>query len=250
MSQRSRTGMVVASLVAVGALATGCSVVNKVKQAVHTVEGNKATIDSFTQNLQSTNDTPFEATYTTTGSSPATVVYAVDPSSGGLAFHETQTGSNASNMQLIVNSSGEYVCNQSGSGGAWSCQKLGQADAATENKIFDVYTPSHWVSFLKGVSLVAGLAGDKVTHLDDVAQRLRHELRRPGRPRRARHQHHLQHVPGHPRLRQGRVGLDELPDHELLVVSQSVAVPAAAGGHRDDAHDVARPTGTGGIRTQ
>ena len=35
---------------------------------------------------------PFEATYTTTGSSPATVVYAVDPSSGGLAFHETQTG--------------------------------------------------------------------------------------------------------------------------------------------------------------
>ncbi len=163
MTQPSRTVMVMASLVAVGALVTGCSVVNKVKQAVHTVEGNKATIDSFTQNLQSTNDTPFEATYTTTGSSPATVVYAVDPSSGGLAFHETQTGSNASNMQLIVNSSGEYACNQSGAGGAWSCQKLGQAAAATENKIFDVYTPSHWVSFLKGVSLVAGLAGDKVS---------------------------------------------------------------------------------------
>jgi hypothetical protein len=163
MSQPSRTGIVMASLVAVGALATGCSVVNKVKQAVHTVEGNKATIDSFTQNLQSTKDTPFEATYTTTGSSPATVVYAVDPSSGGLAFHETQTGSSASNTQVIVNSSGEYACSQSGSAAAWSCQKLGQADATTENKIFDVYTPSHWISFLKGVSLVAGLAGDKVT---------------------------------------------------------------------------------------
>ncbi len=62
-----------------------------------------------------------------------------------------------------MNSSGEYTCNQSGPGGAWSCQKLGQADAATENRIFDVYTPSHWISFLKGVSLVAGLAGDKVT---------------------------------------------------------------------------------------
>jgi len=62
-----------------------------------------------------------------------------------------------------VNSSGEYTCNQSGAGGAWSCQKLGQADAASENKIFDIYTPSHWISFLKGVSLVAGLAGDKVT---------------------------------------------------------------------------------------
>ena len=152
-----------AVLVAVGALATGCSAVSKVKQDVHTVEGNKSTVDSFTQNLQSTKDTAFEATYMTTGGSPATIVYAVDPSSGGLAFHETQTGSNPSNIQLIVNSSGEYVCNQSGAAGAWSCQKLGTADAATENKIFDFYTPSHWISFLKGVSLVAGLAGDKVT---------------------------------------------------------------------------------------
>jgi hypothetical protein len=38
-------------LVAVGALATGCSAVSKIKQAVHNVEGNKATIDSFSQNL-------------------------------------------------------------------------------------------------------------------------------------------------------------------------------------------------------
>jgi hypothetical protein len=137
--------------------------VSKVRHDVHTIEGNKATIDSFTQNLQSNTSTPFEATYTTTGSAPATILYAVDPSSGGLAFHETQTGSSASNIQVIVNSSGEYSCSQSGSGGAWSCQKLGQADAATENQIFDLYTPSHWISFLKGVSLVAGLAGDKVT---------------------------------------------------------------------------------------
>jgi hypothetical protein len=162
MAQRSRSALVVA-LVAVGALATGCSTVDRVKEAVHTVEGNKATIDSFNQNLQSSKDAPFEATYTTTGSSPATVVYAVDPSSGGLAFHETQTGSSASKVQIIVNSSGEYLCNQSGSTGAWSCQKLSKADAATQNKIFDIYTPAHWVSFLRGVSLVAGLAGDQVT---------------------------------------------------------------------------------------
>jgi hypothetical protein len=153
----------VAALVAVGALAAGCSVVSKVKLDVHRVEANKSTVDSFTQNLQSSKDTPFEATYMTTGISPATIVYAVDPSSGGLAFHETQTGSSASNVQIVVNSSGEYTCNQSGAAGAWSCQKLGQADAASENKIFGVYTPSHWISFLKGVSLVAGLSGDKVT---------------------------------------------------------------------------------------
>jgi hypothetical protein len=163
MAQRSRIGFRVVLLVAVGALASSCSVVSKVKQEVHTVEGNKATIDSFTQNLQSTANAPFEATYMTTGSAPATIVYAVDPSSGGLAFHEGQTGANPSNVQVIVNSSGEYLCNQSGSAGAWSCQKLSKADAATQNKIFDIYTPSHWVSFLKGVSLVAGLAGDKVS---------------------------------------------------------------------------------------
>jgi hypothetical protein len=163
VSDRSRIGFSLLALVAVGTLAAGCSVVSKVKQDVHTVEGNKSTVDSFSQNLNSSKNTPFEATYVTTGSSPATIIYAVDPSSGGLAFHETQTGSSASNVQVIVNSSGEYVCNQSGSNGPWSCQKLGKADAATENKIFDVYTPSHWVSFLKGVSLVAGLAGDKVT---------------------------------------------------------------------------------------
>jgi hypothetical protein len=163
MTQRSRIGFLIVSLVLAGAFAASCSAVGKIKQAVHTVEGNKATIDSFNQHLQSTANTPFAATYATTGSFPATVVYAVDPASGGLAFHETQTGSNPSNVQLIVNSSGEYLCNQSGSGGAWSCQKLDKADAATQNKIFDVYTPSHWTSFLKGVSLVAGLAGDKVT---------------------------------------------------------------------------------------
>lgn len=160
---RRRISTLVALLVCVGLVGTGCSAVNKVRNAVHTVEGNKATIDSFTQNLQSTSTTPFQATYTTTGAAPATVVYAVDPASGGLAFHETQTGASPSAVQVIVNSSGEYVCNQSGSGAAWSCRKLGQADAAAENKVFDLYTPSHWISFLKGVSLLAGLAGDTVT---------------------------------------------------------------------------------------
>jgi hypothetical protein len=163
MAERSRIWLMVLGLLAVGTLAASCSAVSRIRQTVHTVEGNKATIDSFNQNLQSTTTAPFEATYMTTGSSPATIVYAVDPSSGGLAFHETQTGSTASNVQIIVNSSGEYLCNQSGTAGAWSCQKLSKADAATQNKIFDIYTPSHWINFLKGVSLVAGLAGNKVT---------------------------------------------------------------------------------------
>ena len=206
---------------------------------MHTVESNKSTVDSFTQSLQSTKDTAFEATYTTTGGSPATIVYAVDPSSGGLAFHETQTGSNPSNIQLIVNSSGEYKCSSpSASGGPWSCQKLGTADAATENKIFDVYTPSHWISFLKGVSLVAGLAGDKVTTstmslngfdmncVDLVAK---------GEPGTSTICSTSQGILGYVKR---CVGVDDLPDHELLVVALGIAVPVAARRHRHDVHHV------------
>ena len=64
---------------------------------------------------------------------------------------------------VFVNSSGEYSCSPGASGGPASCQKLGTAGATAENQIFDIYTPAHWVSFLKGLSVVAGLAGDKVS---------------------------------------------------------------------------------------
>ena len=87
MSQFSKVWILVATLALGGVAATGCSVVNKVKQAVHNAEGNKATIDSFTQGLKSNQTSAFEATYMTSGSAPSTVVYAVDPATGGLAFH-------------------------------------------------------------------------------------------------------------------------------------------------------------------
>ena len=38
MSDRSRIGFLMAALVGVGAFATGCSAVSKIKQDVHTVE--------------------------------------------------------------------------------------------------------------------------------------------------------------------------------------------------------------------
>ena len=192
MSQPSRIGIVMASLVAVGALATGCSVVGKVKQAVHTVEGNKATIDSFNQNLQSTKDTPFEATYTTTGSSPATVVYAVDPSQRRPCLPRDPDGIERVHHPGDRERLGRVRVQPEWIGWRVVMPEVGPGRCHHENKIFDVYTPSHWVSFLKGVSLVAGLAGDKVTTstmslngfdmncVDLVAKR------------RAGHQHHLQ----------------------------------------------------------
>ncbi|MGP0029525.1 MAG: hypothetical protein ACLPVF_03365 [Acidimicrobiales bacterium] len=165
-TERLRRGGLVAAVLMVGVFGiSACSIVHKIKNAVHTVEGNKSTIDAFTTKLQSGAPTTFEATYATSGATPATIVYAVQPPKG-LAFSETPTGgSNGSTaVHIVVNSSGDYSCSPPSSAGAsWTCEKLGAADAATQNKIYDFYTPSHWVSFLKGFSLAAGLAGDKVT---------------------------------------------------------------------------------------
>jgi hypothetical protein len=162
-SRRHVAGYVAAALVLCGFGLTGCGVVNAVKKVEHAVKGNKATIDNFTNTIKSSQGTTFEATYVTNGASPATIVYAVQPPKG-LAFEDTPTGATTSSVDLVVNASGEFSCAPpSSSGAAWSCQKLGTADAADENKIFDLYTPSHWTTFLKDFSLAAGLAGDKVT---------------------------------------------------------------------------------------
>lgn len=143
----------------------GCGVVNEVNKISHTVASNKATIDTFTAKLQSGEATPFEAKYVTTGSAPATIVYAVQPPKG-LLFKDSSTsgGNGLPGTEIVVNGSGEYVCTPPGSRHArWTCQKLGKASATVQNKIFDFYTPSHWVAFLKTFALAAGFAGDKVS---------------------------------------------------------------------------------------
>ncbi len=159
-------GIVSVTLVAVLAL-SACGIVNRVKNAVHTAEGNKATIDAFNTKLQSGAATTFEATYSTTGSAPATVVYAVQPPKG-LSFSLTPSGGTGTTtpVHVVVNSSGEYSCTQpSGStpSAPWTCQRLGAANASTQNQIFGLYTPAHWIGFLRDFSLAAGFAGDKVT---------------------------------------------------------------------------------------
>jgi len=145
-----------------GLALAGCGVVNEVNKIGHTVAGNKATIDAFTATLQSGEATAFEARYATTGGAPATIVYAVQPPKG-LLFKRNSTGG-GDGSEIVVNGSGEYVCSPPGSGRArWTCQKLGKASAAVQNQIFGLYTPAHWVAFLKTFALAAGFAGDKVS---------------------------------------------------------------------------------------
>ncbi len=147
---------------------SACGAINKVRAAVHDIRGNKATIDAFNTKLQSGAATTFEATYVTTGSAPATIVYAVQPPKG-VAFDDTPSGvsTGSTTVHLVANSTGEYACSQpssgTGSSTQWTCEKLGAADATTQNEIFGFYTPAHWIGFLRDFSLAAGFAGDKVT---------------------------------------------------------------------------------------
>jgi hypothetical protein len=164
-SHRGTATALAGALMLSGLALAGCGVVNEVNKISHTVAGNKATIDSFTAKLQSGEATPFEAKYVTTGSTPATIVYAVQPPKG-LLFKDSSTGggNGLPGTEIVVNGSGEYVCSPPGSGHArWTCQKLGKASATVQNQIFGLYTPAHWTAFLKTFALAAGFAGDKVS---------------------------------------------------------------------------------------
>jgi len=164
---RRHAGLALAATLALGSFGLGgCSVIRAIHKVIKNVEGNKATMDAFTSKIQS-GPTTFEAEYVTTGSSPATIWYAVEKPNG-LWFKLTQTGANAANgnLDIIVNPTGEYICTppSAGSSANWKCTKLPKASAADYNNILDFYTPTHWVDFLKGLALVAGFAGDKVTN--------------------------------------------------------------------------------------
>lgn len=151
-----------AGIAAVALMLAGCGVAQDASSVANNVSGTKAIIDQFASTIKSGGSTAFEATYATTGSAQNTIVYAVRPPDG-LAFRENQSNGSG-RLDIVANSSGEYAClPQSASGPGWSCQKLAAASAAVQNKIFEFYTPAHWVTFLRGFSLAAGIAGDKVS---------------------------------------------------------------------------------------
>ena len=77
-----KAGMVPVAFLVGSVGLTSCTAIDRVKSAVDDIRGNQATIDAFSSKLQSGAATPFEATYVTTGSAPATIVYAVRASHG------------------------------------------------------------------------------------------------------------------------------------------------------------------------
>jgi|CZKT01.1.fsa_nt_gi hypothetical protein len=163
--RRRIAGAIGIALILPGMGLTGCGVVRAVKKITHDMAANRATIDAFTGKLKSGEATTFEATYVTTGSSPARIVYAVRPPKG-LAFTDSPSAGGSSGTgtaaDIVVNSSGAYSCSAPSAGSGWSCEKLGTA-AAVKNKVLGFYTPAHWVAFLRDFALAAGFAGDSVT---------------------------------------------------------------------------------------
>ncbi len=158
-------GRIAGSVLAVGAavlLSAGCGVASRMSTSVRNARANTATIDEFARDLDRDQTVPFEATYTATGSSPATIVYAVDPSTNNVAFRTTTSGSNGTTVWAFVSTTGTYLCNQSSAGAVWSCSKR-VSGAADVRKLADIYTPSHWIDFLQRFTAVAGLTGDTVT---------------------------------------------------------------------------------------
>jgi hypothetical protein len=163
-SVRRHAAAALAGAVALSSLGlAGCGVVTAVQKIAHNAASAKGTVDDFAATLATGAAKPFAATYVTSGSSPATIEYAVQPPDG-LAFRNTAKGGGVT-LYLVANSTGEYSCTPPGSGSRprWVCQKLGKASATVQNKLLDFYTPAHWVAFLKGFALAAGLAGAKVT---------------------------------------------------------------------------------------
>jgi hypothetical protein len=124
----------------------GCGVVAAASSVAHTAQNNKAVIGQFTGQLQSGTATPFEATYVTSGSSQATIVYAVRPPNQ-VAFQEgdSRSGGIVPSLDVFANTSGEYSCARLDplvdATSRWTCRKLGPAGAVARNKIFDFYTP-------------------------------------------------------------------------------------------------------------
>ena len=124
-----RTLGVLTLAVTLGAVVlSGCSAISKVKSVAQSVETNRKTMNSFTSKIQDGEAKPFQATYVTTGDNPTTVVYAVQPPKG-LSFTNTPTSTSSAgtggaavpNIDIIVNSTGEYSCtppDTSGSAGA------------------------------------------------------------------------------------------------------------------------------------
>jgi hypothetical protein len=144
-----------------GIALSGCGVVKAIEHKAVTriaddLTGRNKVMTAFTTKINTSANSSYEATYVTTGSSPATVTFATSPPSDFL-FDGSSTTS-----RLIQNSTGSYTCLKSTSGGS-TCTKLSSSTFDTAKLAYALYSGKYWVTFLKVYSTIGGLAGVTIT---------------------------------------------------------------------------------------
>jgi hypothetical protein len=142
----------------------GCSAVSKavdVIKTVHNLMHGSAAINSLTGKIQTGDATAsYDATWVTTGSSPATISYAATAPHDFAFVDTTSTGQ----IRLFAGSAGEFECNkQAGSAGTWTCIKAQGAAVNTDKLIYALYSGAYWIDFLKIYSVAAALHGVTIT---------------------------------------------------------------------------------------
>jgi hypothetical protein len=145
-------------VLAAALILSGCGVTKAIEHHVenkvlNSFTGHNKVMDNFTTKLNTNLNAAYEATYVTTGSSPATITFATSPPKD--FYFE---GGGGAGDRLLQNSTGSYTCLKSTSGG-WSCTKLSASTFDTAKVAYALYSGRYWVTFLKVYSTVAGLAG-------------------------------------------------------------------------------------------
>jgi hypothetical protein len=179
MSVRNRGFQLACTLVVVGLLMSGCSIVKRLHSAITAYDSIKKLGDA----VQKSESATYEVTYVTTGSTPTTVTVAQIPTHDYFAGVATSGGSGG--FEYVANTSGLYACTQTdgkasgsagasgssgssgstttsaakGGGGGWSCVKFTAAQASTYDAPAALYSAQYWYPVLEAFSAAGALAG-------------------------------------------------------------------------------------------
>ncbi len=134
---------------------TGCSAITKAVNAVKTVHDvlhGSAAINQLSSKISAGDSGPYDVSYVTTGSAPATISYAADPPTD-FAFDDTTA---SGELRVFAGSAGQFECNRSGTA-RWACDKTDYAGVNTSKMAYALYSGAYWIDFLKIYSVWAAL---------------------------------------------------------------------------------------------
>ena len=139
---------------------TGCSAISKAVnavKAVHNLLHGSAAINSLSAKIKAGDSTTsYDATWVTTGSSPATISYAATPPHD---FAFVDTTSSGAQTRLFASTAGQFECSRSSASAAWQCLKTDLSGLNTSKLAYALYSGAYWIDFLKIYSVAAALHG-------------------------------------------------------------------------------------------